>query len=149
MCEHISISYSQICEFIFIKARHFIEHRAFQVHNLIMGKRQNIIFAFVIAHGKCQFIMIIFSEDRIEAHIRTEIMHPAHIPFEGKAKSTFLWIACYKRPCSGFLCDHHCARIFFLHHGIQMTEKFDRIQIFIITEFIWQPLSVFSAVIQI
>ena len=103
MCEHISISYSQICEFIFIKARHFIEHRAFQVHNLIMGKRQNIFFAFVIAHGKCQFIMIIFSEDRIEAHIRTEIMHPAHIPFEGKSKTVLLRALGNLRPGGGFL----------------------------------------------
>ena len=98
MTEHISISGPQVSVFIRPQAGHFIDHRAFQMHHLIMGQRQNIIFSTVVAHGKGHGIMIVFTEIGIQLHVFTEIMHPAHIPLKAEVQAAFINRPRHHRP---------------------------------------------------
>ena len=69
--------------------------------------------------------MIEFTEIRIQLHIFQEIIHPPHIPLQGKSQSIILCLACDLRPSSGFLCYHYCSVISSKNDGIQMFEKLD------------------------
>ena len=53
--------------------------------------------------------MVEFPEIRVEFHILQEIVHPAHVPLEGKAEAAFLRCLCDARPRGGLFGDHHGA----------------------------------------
>ena len=110
MSHHQSVSSSQIAELILQLTGHFIDHRTFQVNHLIVRQDQYIVFAKRIAKAEGQLILMILSEIRIGFHIFKEIMHPAHVPFVGKAQAVFLWRPGYLWKCCGFLGDHHGSR---------------------------------------
>ena len=93
--------------------------------------------------------MIEFSEIRVKLHIFQEIVHPAHIPLQGKSKSVLFCLSCYLRPCCRFLCYHHRSVISSQNYGIQMFEKFNSLQILIFSILICHPFSVFFSIIKI
>ena len=93
--------------------------------------------------------MVVFAEIRIQLHVFQEVVHPAHIPFQREPKSSVLRLSRNHRPCGGLLGDHHCPVISSKNNGIQMLEKFDGFQIFIVSVFIRNPLSVSLSVIQV
>ena len=80
MPHHEGISGLQIRKLILVLARHLIEHRTFQVHDLIMRQHKYIFFRICIGHGKRHFIVIITAEIRVQLHVFEEIVHPAHVP---------------------------------------------------------------------
>ena len=84
MAEHKRIAGFQILEFFLRLSRHLIDHRAFQMHDLIMGEHENVILGERIRHGESHLVVIIFSEIRIQLHVIQEVMHPSHIPFHGE-----------------------------------------------------------------
>ena len=65
MSRHKCIRRFQICKLVKAKSRHLIEHRALQMHHLIVGQHQNIILTVRILHGKGHLIMRPFPEQRI------------------------------------------------------------------------------------
>ena len=85
MPEHVAIPHTKVGIFICRISGHFIHHGALQMYHFIMRQWQNIILTVVIAHGKGHGVMIAFAVQRIQLHILAEIMHPAHIPLEGKS----------------------------------------------------------------
>ena len=119
------------------------------MHYLVMGQHQNIILAVGIGHGKGHHIMRALPEIRIQLHIFQEIVHPAHIPFEGEAQTIFLGAARHHGPCRRLLGDSHRARVAAQQHGIQMLEELDGLQVLIAAELIRNPLAGLSAVIQV
>ena len=149
MRKHIRIACPQVCKFVVVKTRHLIDHGTFQMHYLIMRQYQNELLRERIGHGECHLVVVIASEIRVELHIIKKIMHPAHIPFQAEAKTAVLWLACHLRPRRRFLSDHHYARISSADDAVQMTEKLDRLQIFVFSVFIRHPLSIRASVIQI
>ena len=116
---------------------------------LIVGKNKYVFLAISIYHRKCHFIMIKFTEIRVKLHVFQEVVHPAHIPLEGKSKPVLFRLSCHLRPCCGFLRDHHRSMISSQNNGIQMLEKFNGFQILVFAVFICHPLSVFFSVIKI
>ena len=149
MPKHIRISSAEICVLVHLIPRHFIHHGAFQMHHFIMGQGQNILFMFIIAHGKSQSVMISFAINRVKLHIFTEVVHPAHIPFESETQSVPAYLAAHMGPCSGFFRHSYKIRICSSHNGIQMFKKLNGIQILFPAVFIRYPLPILSSVIQI
>ena len=64
-----------------------------------MRKRQDIIFTFIIGHGKRKGVMVVLSEIGVQFHVLAEIVHPSHVPLKGKAKAVVLYLPRYLRPC--------------------------------------------------
>ena len=93
--------------------------------------------------------MVVFSEVWIQLHIFQEIVHPAHVPFEGKAEAAILRAMGYFRPGRGLFGDNHCSVFPSVYDAVQMFEKFDCLQVFIIPVFVGDPLAVAASVIQI
>src|SRR5699024_5166695 len=65
---------------------HLAGQRALQVYHLIVGKRQNEIFAVGIHLAEGQLVMVKRSIDRVLAEVVEGIVHPAHVPLHGKAQ---------------------------------------------------------------
>jgi hypothetical protein len=84
---HIQVQRSGFRELHLIAASHFLKYRRFSVHNLVMGKRQDIVFIVKILHGKGQAVIRVRPLFRICTEIIERIVHPSHIPLVIKAKS--------------------------------------------------------------
>ena len=149
MSEHERITCFQVCKLVIHITWHLVDHGTFQMHYLVMGQYQNIILTARITHGKGHLIMIIFPEIRVKLHIFQEIVHPAHIPLEGKSKTVIFNILRNTRPCSGFLRNYHCSVISSTDEGIQMFKEPDGLQIFLAAIFVRHPLTVLFSIIQI
>ena len=76
-------------------------------------------------------------------------MHPAHIPFQREVQPAIFCLAGDHRPCGRLLCNHDRSMIAPGNQCIDMFEKLNRFEIFILTVFICDPLAIFLAIIQI
>ena len=119
------------------------------MNDLIVGKHKNIFFGISIRHGECHLIVVVLAEIWIQLHILKEIMHPTHIPLHRKSKTVILCLACHLRPCCGLLCNHHQPRITAYYQAVQVLEKLNRLEILIPAIFVWYPLTILAAIIQI
>ena len=118
MADHIGIACLQVLELVLSKTRHLIDHRAFQMDNLVMRKDQDKVLAVSVSNREGHLIMVIFSEIRIQFHVLQEVMHPSHIPFQAEAQAAVLGISGNQRPGCGFFSAHHSPFILSKDHGI-------------------------------
>ena len=88
------------------------------MNHFIMGKNQDKLFAGGVGHTERHFIMVEFTEIRVQLHIFQKIMHPAHIPLEGKSQTAVCRIMGDHRPCGRFFCDHRGAVSPLLYHAV-------------------------------
>ena len=77
------------------------------MNDFIVGEYQDKVFAVKVGKTEGHLVVVEFAEVRVQLHILQEIVHPAHVPLEGKAQSAFLRIVGDKRPCGGFLSNDH------------------------------------------
>jgi hypothetical protein len=87
--------------------------------------------------------------DGIQAEIIQGIVHPSHIPFKRKSQPSDIRRSGDPWPCGGFFRNHHNAGMFLMSHGVQLFQKFHRFQIFSAPEFIGNPFTGFSRIIEI
>ena len=99
MPHHESISCPKIGEFVHGISGHLAQHGAFKMHHFIMGKYQNIVLCRIVAHGKGHLVMVVLAEIRIQLHIVAEVVHPSHVPLEGKTESVIFHIPRDLGPC--------------------------------------------------
>ena len=85
MPEHVAIPHTKVGIFICRIPWHFIYHGTLQMYHFVMRQGQNVVLTVIVAHGKGHSVMIALTIQRIQLHVFTEIMHPAHIPFKGEA----------------------------------------------------------------
>ena len=111
-----------------------------------MGQGQDVVFTGGIGDPEGHLVMVEFSEIWIQFHIFQKVMHPSHIPLEGKAQAALLRCLCDAGPCGGFLGDHDGSDH---KDAVQMAEEFDGLQIFIFSVLVGDPVSVAAPVVQI
>ena len=145
----IAVCQPHIAKLIGPLSRHFGEQRRLAVHHLVVGKYEHKLFTVSIHHAKGQLIVAAGAEIRIGLDIAQIIVHKAHIPLEVKSKSVVIQISRNLRPCRRLLGDHQHAFIPLFHNGIEVLQKFDRLQIFIASIQVGDPLSVPSSIVQI
>ena len=149
MSEHKEIGRLEISELVLCASRHLVDHGAFQMYDLIVGEDEDELLARGIAHAEGHFIVVELPEIGVQLHIVQEIVHPAHVPLKVKAEAVVLRPGRHLRPGCGFLRDDDAPVAAAADHGVQVLEKFYRIEISVSAEAIRDPLSVSSAVIQI
>ena len=93
--------------------------------------------------------MVKLTEIGVQLHIFQEVIHPAHVPFQGKSKAVILCLTCNLRPCGRLLCNHHSTMVSSKNHCIQMLKKLNCFQILISAIFIGYPLTIILSIIQI
>ena len=62
MAHHESIAGFQIGELVPAKAGHLVNHGAFQMNHLIVGKDQDIVLACKVGESESHAVMVIFAE---------------------------------------------------------------------------------------
>ena len=92
--------------------------------------------------------MVVFAEQRVGCGVRQRVVHPAHIPLEGKPKPTAVKRG-HIAPRGGFLRDHHHIRIPVADGAVQFAEKGDCFQIPVVAVNVWRPLAGLAVVIEI
>ena len=93
--------------------------------------------------------MVVASINGIKMHVFQHVMHPAHIPFEGKAKSTDIGWTCNERPCRRLFSNRDRARFFTIDGFIELTQEIDCFQMLSPSILIRNPFSWFTHVIEI
>ena len=147
---HKRVAKPQVCKLVHLVSGHLVQHRALQVHDLVVGERKDVVLRAVVAHGKGHVVVRALAHDRIELHILAEVMHPAHVPLEGEAKAVRRADRARDiRPGGGLLCDRHEAGIAAADHGVHVLEELDRLEVLVSAVLVGQPLSVLLAVVQV
>src|SRR5207237_758514 len=111
---------SQIGELLPIVTGHAAEERSFAVYHFVMRERQNEILVVVVEHGKSKIILMILPVNGVAGEEPEGIVHPAHVPFEGKAKAAEIRRACDERPRRGFLSNRDHPLMFGVDQMIKM-----------------------------
>ena len=145
---HEAVAQTQVGKTLPRVTGHFAYHGALCVYHFVMGQYQYIVFGILICHSKCQFILMIFSVNRVFLDIEQEVVHPAHVPFQCEAKAAFFCVLCHAFPCSTVFRDNHSAGFSLGDDGVHVFQEFDGFQIFIAAVHIGDPLSFASAEIQ-
>ena len=85
--------------------------------------------------------MVVAPIDGIKMHVFQHVMHPTHIPLEGKTKPTNIGRTRHKRPCCRFF--RHCdgSWLLSIDRFIELTEKINRLQVFSSAILVSNPLS--------
>ena len=84
MRPHVSVQRAQVRKLLPLVARHFVQQRAFHVHNFIVRKRQDKVFAPRVNQAKRQRIVISAAKQSIRLKILERVVHPTHVPLEIK-----------------------------------------------------------------
>ena len=119
------------------------------MYHFIMGQRQNKIFAKGIHQRECNLVMVPLTVYWVKTYITKYIVHPAHIPFVIKAHAPHVGWLGNIWPRSGFLSNHQCLRIIFKHCLIQLVKEIYCLQVSVTTIFVWHPVPILAAIIQI
>ena len=83
--EHVAIEGTEAGGLIPVVARHALPQRAFTVHNFVVAKREDIALGVSIDHGEGELAVVIGTVNGLVLEVLQGVIHPAHIPFQGKA----------------------------------------------------------------
>ena len=87
---HVTIQGAQAAELILIRGRHFGDQRAFAVHDLVVRKRQNVIFRERIHEREGDLVMHVLTEERVGRAVAQHVVHPAHVPLKVEAETAVI-----------------------------------------------------------
>ncbi|MCY1401592.1 hypothetical protein D9M71_167130 [compost metagenome] len=119
----------QVGEFLPAVAGHLVDQRVFAVHHFIVGDRQDEALGPRIHQAETQFVVVMGAVHRVLLDVMQRVVHPAHVPFVGKAQAALLRALAYTGPCGGFLGDHQRTGRFEGHHVIEVTQEVDGFQV--------------------
>ena len=77
---------------VLLFARRFLHHGALAVHHLVVAQHQDKVFRESVIRDVGQLAVVIFAVDGIQVHVPDGIVHPAHVPLEGKTQAALLYV---------------------------------------------------------
>ena len=77
---------AQVRELLPLVAGHFVQQRAFHVHDFIVRERKNEILAPRVQQAKRQRVVIATAKQRIGLKVFQRVVHPSHVPLEIKTE---------------------------------------------------------------
>ena len=93
--------------------------------------------------------MVVWSAERIHAHIAEHIVHPAHIPLEVESKSADIRRLCYHRPGGALLSNHKYIRVLPEYRRIELLQKRDSFDILLASLLVRTPFALSAVVVEI
>ena len=102
-----------------------------------------------VHHREIEFVMLVFSEQRVDSDVRQNVVHPPHIPLIIKPEPAVFHGACDVRIRRGFLRNHNRVRIGVVNRVVEFFDESDRFEVFIVAVLIRKPLARFFIVIEI
>ncbi len=92
---------------------------------------------------------MIFAVDRLAPEIAQRVVHPAHVPLEGKTEPAEIRRARDLRPGGGFLGDGHDAGKFRVRDVVEFFQEFDGLQIFAAAKLVRDPFAFLARIIEV
>ena len=130
-------------------ARHLIPQRAFSMDDLVVGKRQHIIFGESVYQREGEFSVVESPVDRILVQVPQGVIHPPHVPLKSEPKPTSVSWGGHSGPGCGLFGDHDDARIVLVGGGICFLQEADGFKVLAAAVNIGAPRSVRTRVVQI
>ncbi|OIQ72530.1 hypothetical protein GALL_458440 [mine drainage metagenome] len=87
MGPHEAVIGAQVGEFLITLPRHFGDHAALAVDDLVMADRQDVILAPRVVQREGHLVVMVLAVDRVFFDVAKAVVHPAHVPLVAKAKA--------------------------------------------------------------
>ncbi len=98
-----------------------------------MREGQDEIFGECVEQSKGEFIVVVVTIDWVFADIVEGVVHPPHVPLHAKTEAAKIDWARDHRPGGRLFGHYDNARVVFVSDLIELTQKGDRLQVFITT----------------
>ena len=126
---HVAVQRAQAAELVLIRGRHLADQRALAVHDLVVRKRQDVVFRERIHEREGDLVVHVLAEERVSRAVAQHIVHPAHVPLEVEPKAAVIARLGHHRPRGGLLGDHHDVRMVGQDVFVEQAQEVDRFQI--------------------
>ena len=103
----------------------------------------------MIERRKREVVLVVFPVNGIAFEVVERVVHPAHVPFEGKAQPAEIRRPRHLRPGGGFLGNGDNAGIFRVRQMIEFFHKFDRLQMFAPAELVGNPFARLARIVEV
>ena len=119
------------------------------MHDLVVRERQDEIFAEGIHEAEGQLVLTVAAIERILAHERKRVVHPAHVPLVAEAEAAEVHRLRHLRPVGRLFGDRDRAGLLGVECLVRPRQELDRAQILAPAIPIRYPFAGLSAVIEV
>ena len=103
----------------------------------------------MIEHREREVVLVVFPVNGIALEVVERVVHPAHVPLEGKAQPAEIGRPRHLRPGGGFLGNGDDAGKFRVRDVVEFFQKFDGLQIFPPAELVGNPFAFLARIIEV
>ncbi|MNO91649.1 hypothetical protein D3C76_832010 [compost metagenome] len=139
----------QVGEFLPAVAGHLVDQRVLAVHHFIVGNRQNEPLRPGVHQAEAQFVVMMGAVHRVLLNVVQRIVHPAHVPFIGKAQAALLRALADPRPGRGLFGNHQRPRCFQRDDVVEVTQEVDGLEVLPAAMAIRHPLAGLARVVAV
>ncbi|MNL03749.1 hypothetical protein D3C87_1242970 [compost metagenome] len=119
------------------------------MHHFVMGNRQDETLGPGVDQAETQFVMVMGAVHRILLDVMQRIVHPAHVPFVGKAQPALLRALADARPRRGLFGNHQRPRGFQRDDVVEMAQEVDGLEVFPTAMTVRHPLAGLARIIAV
>ncbi|OPZ92587.1 MAG: hypothetical protein BWY73_00731 [candidate division TA06 bacterium ADurb.Bin417] len=117
-------------EFLPVVAGHLSQQGSLAVDDLVMGERQDEVFAEGVNEAEGQFFLVITAEERVLPEVGEGVVHPAQVPLVAEAEAALPGGARDLRPGGGLLGHRAGVREEAVDGFVEPLQEGDRLQVF-------------------
>src|SRR5258708_39616621 len=100
------------------------------MQHFVMREGEDEILVMMIEHGESEIVLMILAMHRVAFEVIQRVMHPAHVPFEGKSKPSEIRRAWDQWPRRRFLSRSDDAGILGVHHMAEFPQAIASFTVF-------------------
>ena len=130
-------------------ARQLVEQRPLPVHDLVVGKRQDEVFAERVQHRERDVVVVPLPVDRVLVGVVQHVVHPAHVPLVGEAQTAQVHRPADPRKRRGLLRRRDRARMIAVRQRVQLLQEADGVEVFVAAELVGDPLALVARVVEV
>ena len=148
MRHHIGQIGARTRKLLLVGTKVAVEQRELAVHHLVVRYGKHEPLAEGVGQGEGELVVMLRTEVGILLEIGERIVHPAHVPLHGKAKSA-VFKACDVGPRGGFLGHGHHVGMAFGQNAVELLEEGNGLEALASAVDVWHPLAGALVVIEI
>ena len=146
---HVGIEQAKVGELPPQVAGHLVEHRALQVHDLVVGEGEDEVLVERIQEREGELAEMELPVDGVLRDERQHVVHPSHVPFQREPQPAEVHGAGDGGPCRGFLGDHDRAGVPGVDLLVQPLDEGDRVEVLPASEDVGDPLPGLARVVEV
>ena len=149
MRPHVRVERAQRRELLPLVARHLAEQRPLPVHDLVVRERQHEVLVPGVHHRERQLVVVPAPVHGLLPEVAERVVHPPQVPLEGEAEPAAVGGPRDARPGGRLLREHRDTRMRRMHHGVQLLEERDRVEVLPAAEAVRHPFAGLARVVEV